>query len=362
MATNKNQHFVPRCYLNAFTRNGENMAINLLNLDRELCISDAPVKNQCSGDYFYGQDHRLEEAIRGVESEYAAAVARIHTPGYKLADSERVVLRIFMLFQYLRTEAASLRSVEMFEGMKNVIDPDMPDFKPSMKEAVQMAMRNFADVMHIIDDLKVCLLHNRTSRPFVTSDDPSVMTNRWHMEDRRVRHKSPGLISCGAIFFLPLSPQVVCMAYDGDVYSVSHEGGWTDLRRDRDVVACNEQQFLNAQANIYFREWEHREWVLICCRAIIKQRLPCHHRVNYAILDRIEGDHKVYRAVKRDEAGDHSEALIHTQSLMPRPTSWPTQLRFRGKGYVYTNGTGAGYIRAAQTSSRSVGGYWKEPA
>lgn len=267
-----------------------------------------------------------------------------------------------MLFQYMRTEAASRRTVEMLDSMNSVIDPDMPDFKPSIKEAVQMAMRNFSSMMHVIGDLKVCLLRNRTSRPFVTSDDPSVMTNRWHMLNPRVQHKSVGMMACGATFFLPLSPRMMCVAYDGDVYNVSHERGWADLRRDRDVVAFNEHQFLNARANIYFREWEHREWVYSSCRSIEKQRLPFRHRVNYAVLDRVEGDHKVYRTVKREEAGnfDHSEALIHTELLMPRPASWPTQLKMRAKGYVYTNGTGAGYIRAAQTSSRGAGGYWRE--
>ena len=75
MATNKNQHFVPRCYLKTFTNNGENRAINLLNLDRQRAIPAAPVKNQCSGDYFYGQDNLLETAIRAVEGGYGDAIA-----------------------------------------------------------------------------------------------------------------------------------------------------------------------------------------------------------------------------------------------------------------------------------------------
>lgn len=109
VATNKNQHFVPRCYLKAFTKDGENLAINLLNLDRQRAIPAAPVKNQCSGDYFYGQDDRLETAIRSVEGSYGNTVARIHAPGYQLTDTDRSVLRTFMLFQHLRTEAASRR-------------------------------------------------------------------------------------------------------------------------------------------------------------------------------------------------------------------------------------------------------------
>lgn len=362
MATNKNQHFVPRCYLKAFTQEGENAAINLLNLDRERCILGAPVKNQCSGDYFYGQDVQLENAIQTVETEYAAAVVRIQKPGYCLTDNDRFVLRIFILFQYMRTEAASRRTVEMFGGMEMVMGQEMADFKPSIKEAVQTAMRIFATGMHLLDDLKVCLVCNKTSRAFVTSDNPAAMTNRWHMEDQRVQHKSPGLMSCGLAFFLPLTPRVMCVAYDGDVYSIPHKGGWVVLRKERDVIAFNEHQFLNAQANIYFREWEDGNWILNSFRTVANRRLPCRHRINYAVLDRVDGSHKVYRTVNREEAGDHTEALIHSEMLMPSPSRWPSQLQWRLKGFVYTNGTGAGYIRAGQTHFRTAGGYWREPA
>lgn len=360
MATNKNQHFVPRCYLKAFTHNGENLAINLLNLDRQRAIPAAPVKNQCSGDYFYGQDDLLECAIRTVETSYAATVARIHNPGYELTNSDRAVLRTFMLFQHLRTEAASRRSVEMLMGMENSIGAPLPGLAPSIKEAVQMAMRAFANKTHLFDDLKVCLVRNRTKRPFVTSDDPAVIANRWHKEDSRVRHKSPGLMSCGTTVFLPVSPRVLCVAYDGDVYSVPHEHGWTDVRKDSDVEAFNEQQFLNALGNVYFGVWHDHHWVLSSYRAVQSRRLNCRHRVNYAVLDGSDEIHKRYRLVERFDAEAHEEAIIHTESLSATPSRWPQQLRWRAKGSVFTNGTGAGYIRAALTLFRGRGGYWRE--
>lgn len=360
MATNKNQHYVPRCHLKPFTLNGENLAINLLNLDRQRAIPSAPVKNQCSGDYFYGQDDLLENAIRFVEGTYAAAVARIHTPQYALTDGDRVVLRTFMLLQHMRTEAASRRSVEMFAGMESSIGEPLPGLIPSIKEAVQIAMRAFADEMHLFDDLKVCLVRNRTRWPLVTSDDPAVVANRWHKEDPRVRHKSPGLMACGTTIFLPLSPRVLCVAYDGDVHSVPHESGWTEVRNERDVEAFNEQQFLNAFNNVYFCDWSDHSWVLSAYRAVQDRRLSSKHRVNYAVLDRVDGTHKRYRVVDRFDSEMHEEAIIHTESLSPTPSRWPTQLRWRAKGSVYTNGTGAGYIRAAQTPFRSVGGYRRE--
>ena len=210
MAINKNQHFVPRCYLRAFTNDGGQRAIHVLNLDRRRAIPGASVRKQCSGDYFYGQDELLEAAIRFVEDGYSSAIARIQCPRYALTEGDKSVLRTFMLFQHMRTEAASTRSVEMFAEMDHSLGSPLPGLKPSIKEAVQIAMRTFADVMHVLDDLKVCLVKNKTKTPFVTSDDPAVVVNRWHKEDARVRGKSPGLTACGTAVFLPLSPRILC--------------------------------------------------------------------------------------------------------------------------------------------------------
>lgn len=358
MATNKNQHFVPRCYLKAFTQNGENLAINLLNLDRQRVIPAAPVKNQCSRDYFYGQDPLLEAAIQGIEGGYAATSARIHAPNYQLTDIDRSMLRMFMQFQHMRTEAASRRYVEMQADMTDAIGTS--DLKPSIKEAVQLSMHAFSEEMHVLEDLKVCLVRNRTSHPFITSDDPVAIANRWYKEDRRVHHKSPGLLSCGTSIFLPLSPRVMCIAYDGDVYSIPHQNGWTEVKRKQDVDAFNEFQLLNASANVYFRDWGDSDWVLSSFRSVQDRRLACRHRLTYAVLDDEVGAHKRYRVVESKDAESHQEALIHTQTLSPTPSKWPTQLQWRAKGSVFTNGTGTGYIRAAEAQFRSTEGYRRE--
>ena len=92
MATNKNQHFVPRCYLRPFTLDSANVAINLFNIDRMKFVERAPVKHQCSRDYFYGEDPALEKALQAEEGLYAAAARDILTPDYTLTDTHRAVL------------------------------------------------------------------------------------------------------------------------------------------------------------------------------------------------------------------------------------------------------------------------------
>src|SRR6185312_2249221 len=76
VASNKNQHFVPRCYLKPFTLNGEGLAISLLNVDQHRLVLTAPVKHQCSGDYFYGKDLQIEKALQHIEGLYANSLTR----------------------------------------------------------------------------------------------------------------------------------------------------------------------------------------------------------------------------------------------------------------------------------------------
>ncbi len=359
MATNKNQHFVPRCYLRPFTLDSANTAINLFNIDRLKFIKGAPVKHQCSGDYFYGEDLALEKALQDTEGAYATALRDILNPGYSLTHSHRGLLRRFWLLQHMRTEAASKRTVEMIAAMGEVIDSEAHNFRLSIREAVQEAMLAFVEYMDVLDDLKICLLRNRTSIPFITSDDPAVLTNRWHLQDKRTRGLSFGLRSAGNLMLLPLSPKVLCLGCDGDVYSIPHNNGWVDVRHDADIQALNQHQYLNCRANIFVHDSAHAQEVHEAFSRVALLRPNARHAIHYAVIDRSEGEYTRYRVIDRSLAGNHQEALIHNQAVHTHPSAWPRQLQWRPKGMVFTNGTGVGYVRRAEAELRFSEGFQK---
>lgn len=362
MATNKNQHFVPRCYLRPFSIDSANVAINLFNIDRKKFIEFAAVKHQCSKSYFYGEDLLLEKALQPMEGLYASVLKEVLAPGYRLTDVHRDFFRQFWLLQYVRTEAASRRAVEMNEEMGEVIGLEADEFRLSINDAVQMAMRTFVEKMHAVDDLKVCLIRNRTKTPFFTSDDPAVLTNKWHLKDRRTKRISFGLQSAGNILLLPLSPTVLCLGYDGHVYSVPNRHGWVDVRHNVDICAINEHQFLNCRANIFVRDAAHAQIVQDTFASVEPRRPVSRHVINYAVLDQDEKDYKRYQVVDRDEAGDHREALVHSQTIHGQPSVWPRQIRWRERGFVYTDGSAAGYVRRALVETRPLDGFRKELA
>ena len=138
MPSNKNQHFVPRCHLRPFTKDGAKQAINLFNIDRMQFVENAALKSQCSRDYFYGTDQLLENALRTMEVGYGRLMSEIVHPAYRLIDAHRVLLRRFWLLQHLRTEAVSLRTLEMQEAVRATLGASVEEFRSTIRETVGM--------------------------------------------------------------------------------------------------------------------------------------------------------------------------------------------------------------------------------
>jgi hypothetical protein len=354
MATNKNQHFVPRCYLRPFTLEGGNSAINLYNIDRGRFIERAPVKNQCSGDYFYGQDRQFEAAIQSVESAYAGVLREILNLGCKLTQEHYDVLRIFWMLQNLRTEAASRRAVEMAADTVEVMGEEGNRFRLKIKDAVQLAMSAFADSMNVVMDLKVCLIKNTTDVPFITSDDPAVLTNRWYLDGPKTRGMSFGMRDAGALLLLPLSPKICCICYDSDVYSIASENSWVSVRNKSDIHALNEFQILHCRANLFLRDESYAEQLHESVVKVKARRIENRHFINYAVFDGVEaGMHRRYKIVDKETFKSYPDGLMHFQTVHPRPSAWPSFLLRKSKGVAYYNGTGIGYVRKAHVEVSS---------
>lgn len=364
MATNKNQHFVPKVYLRPFTKDGAGRAINVFNTDREELFPNAPVKGQCAGNYFYGEDPTLERAIHFFETSYGTVVQRLERSPAALCELDKNVLRRFWLLQYLRTEAAATRSVEMFARMGTDTGMDLHEFRLNIRDAVRMAMRTCAETMILgsVDDLSVCVLRNHTNTPFITSDDPAIGRNRWHERFSRSPGGVGGFRSAGFIFLLPISPRLLCLGYDRDVYSVVSKAGFANVTSIADVERLNTHQYLNCRANLYVHSQDDVPNVAAGYRAIKAERPQARWKINYAVQDNANAVSGYGRFIIVDPAHlpDRGNVLIHTQAVYPTVSAWPNLLRWHMNGQVFTNGTGVGYVRRAYAEAE--GGFWKEPA
>src|SRR5690606_21086882 len=150
----------------------------------------------------------------------------------------------------------------------------------------------FATEMDIVSDLKACLIKNKSKVPFVSSDDPAIMANRWHQSDNRAIGMGFGLGSSGLLGFLPLSENILFLVYDGDVYSIPNREGWAICKNDSDVRAFNQFQYFNCRANIFVRNAECENEVASSLGEALPHRPIARHRINYAVLDSTEGEYK----------------------------------------------------------------------
>ncbi len=349
MASNKNQHYVPQCYLRAFTEHGDGVRINLFNIDSKREILLVPARHQCSGNFFYGTDAELEAAIQLLERNYAKVLRHIVQGSYFLTDEDSDLLRRFWLFQYLRSEAASRRSVEVLNAATDAMGITGAEYRAEIKRAVLHAMQTFAEHMDIMDDMSTCLVRNDSGTPFITSDDPAILTNRLHLECLPRLGKSFGLRQSGNVMILPLTPSILFLGFDRNIYTVRDKKGWCSLKRADDTRAYNQHQMLNCRANLFFRENDYSSEVGIEFAKIADRRPPARHRIHTLIFDRSEGDHDFYRVVEPEEAREQGEMMVHIEAVYPAPTRWPFHLGLRPKGIVFTNGTGAGYLRSPES-------------
>ncbi len=345
MATNKNQHFVPKAHFKPFTLNSDGAAINLFNVDSMRVVANAPVKNQCSRDYFYGKDQRLDDAIQAVEGRYASCITEL-SAGAKLSDVHELVLRRFAYLQHLRTEAVAKVAAQQSIAMSEFAElNDIPSLRDATLSAVQVAMSHFAETMEWVDDLKVRIIRNKTNVPFLTSDDPSILVNRFYSASRKTIGLSFGCIHAGAVFFLPLTPTLSAVLFDGDIYSIVHCSGFVDLTSVGDVWACNELQALHCACNIYFTGNIAETDLKTLFEGVSDRRVMSKFEVFKAALESSDGNVSTY--VVRDDVGPDvcDEALIHIKSVRPKVVRWPSFLKFRNPKVGYFNDSQAGYIR-----------------
>ena len=192
--------------------------------------------------------------------------------------------------------------------------------------------------------VKVCLVINKTSMPFITSDDPVAFTSMFHAE--KLHSDRFGFGSTGALFFLPLSPRLLLLCYDGDAYILTGKSrGVISLSKERDVRACNELQYLNAAHAIYFSDWQQRNELHQEFNAIHPRRKRFKPDFDRFVPEgsMLEGER--YRRLDRGEKSTADRMMLSFSFPQILPSNWILPLRFRRNIRSFYNGSAAGYVR-----------------
>jgi hypothetical protein len=357
MPSHKNQHFVPRCHLAPFTVGYAGAAINVFNVGLQKGIRNAPVKGQCSKSYFYGKDLSIEKILQGGEELYGRLLRDIMSPNYSLTDSDSLLIKRFICLQNSRTEMAAQRRALATGDMRDAIFSTRAvkeEIDLSENAIIVESLRTCVRSWYIVDDLKVCLLKNKTNHSFITSDDPAIVTNRLYIQ--KMKQQKFGLGSAGTLLILPLTPRICALCFDGDVYSVTNTGGWAVLNKISDILAMNEQQYLKCGSNIYFPKWDELPRIAAGFRDIAGRRLA--QPWDLIVADFVAADEfrETFKVVPRDEATRARRSMVNLSLVYPAPCRWPSVIRYRLNPFGFTNGSSVGLIRKCVTETYILGG------
>lgn len=346
----KSNHFVPKSHFKPFSLNKDGKAINLLHIQSSKLIENAPIKNQCAKDYFYGKDGTLERIFQDVEGAYSTIVKKVEEGNLNLSQDDLDELRDFSYFQYSRTEHAIRRTQIAFSDIDAMVYEGRPEQKQvpdeSEEDLVRGAIRRFSQTRQIIADLKTCIILNKTEHNFVTSDDPAILANRF-ASNQPFGKNGAGLTSAGAMIFMPITPKHCIFAYDAGIYTLPDKIGCvvTTTKID-DITAINELQFLKAYKNIYFVDWEQRNAILSAFNIVNPDRPEKWFKLHYAVLDREDKNSRWFRAVHtKEERLAADRAIINIELKHPEPKHWCSKIKFRQTRRYIDTKSGAGLIR-----------------
>ena len=276
--TRKNHHFVPKFYFRMFSKDQKSICV--LNRATGQAYFRAPLKNQASKDWFYGNDE-AETALGQIEGHASAAFKRLlesRDPGG--LDEETVTWILgHITLQRARTQAARdagqpladrFTQLEMeaaigsAEGVTEEQRAEMLAAVPLIQAdpvaaqglEMHVALEN---CLSLVDLLPVFLV-NRTNRPFIFGDSPSVFYNAYLREVKLrgvLGFETPGLL-----VFLPLGEQLSLMLVDTGAYRLRGARDNRILVRDlTDVAAVNKLQLHAASDCAYFADPAHAGYV-----------------------------------------------------------------------------------------------------
>lgn len=341
----KSQHYVPKVYLRNFSDSAHRKTVCLYNIVGNRLVCGAPIKSQCASNYLYGADD-LEHHLSDIEGKYATWVSHgiLADPPTFIRDVD-MFLQFFISIQYMRTAAQIARmqaSMALMVELSNL--PDDNEFRTVLSdtEVARMNVSHAVEMRRTISDLRMTLLKNGTSAPFLTCDNPVILTNRLHIQ--RLGRTNFGLGNAGAILYFPLSPIVALLLYDKDVYSVDKKNRiWTELRRLDDIHALNKMMYLNANENLYFNNRD-----VFCAEefeGVSGRRLSDYQKGR--IMQKIGEDESGSFYAEVDERPEADSYIIGVSQAHPLVDHWPKFFRFRHGAFAYDNSTAAGLMRAA---------------
>ncbi|WCE09465.1 DUF4238 domain-containing protein [Pseudomonas sp. JBR1] len=271
MTSRKNHHFVPQFYFRYFSQ--DNSSINGIIKSNGKIINEAPIKNQASKAWFYGESAEPEKILGEIENRCSQPLRKIiESKNFDTLNAEdQESILTWVLLQRSRTNSARLMNRDYLDKLaqlwfeasinkNNDFDEEVKQTALDLKEHIgvdpvqlqYILMHTALDNTQSISDLAPLLLLNKTNRPYIFSDNPVVFYNaRYHQVKHRgvLGYESPGLM-----IFYPINSEICLLLLDAKCYTPRkiRDGNIVHLRELSQIREINRLQIYAASNCIYF--------------------------------------------------------------------------------------------------------------
>jgi hypothetical protein len=288
MANKENQHYVPKFYLRFFSQENNLKEIGIYNIVSGFSFDKAPIKGQAYKPYFYGKDLTIEEWLSKSENItsffFKDIIAHSSLPPNSINYKEPL-LKFVLLFE-LRNPVEA----ENFEDSFNLFIakfPDItkipPDYKIKFNNPALIKLSLLDKALACCKDLKLKLLLNGTSKPFITSDNPMIKYNQF-LERHKYYAGICGFGTKGLQIFIPISCGHMLVFYDSSIYKIGNKkDNAVFIVEENDIDQLNLLQCLNAYQIVFYNHFTNSDYIRKLMDKASKYQKP-----NQAIIEEVD--------------------------------------------------------------------------
>jgi len=334
MVKNKNQHYVPASYFRLFSINKK--TICTFNIPNNSFIEHATIKGQCSKDYFYSKNTKIEETfswLEGLANQKIRLIIQNKSLNF-LSNEEIEHLKSHILFQHGRTKHAKDKENDMANYILDLFKPKIySDAKEAGKDISWKSIKNtkiklnssytlFTSMMSgiLLSDLNVCLLKNHSKIDFIFSDNPVVFFNSFF--NKKYPYSTTGIASTGLQIFYPINSKFMLFLYDPNYYDIK---GSFKISKTKDIQRLNGLQILNCDTNIYFEKFTMKDKIFEKYNQL-KSNIP-KEKNEYGIMGSRIAEDGTYRELLRTSSPKINYNLEKLSFLKHKKNDAPYRVR-----------------------------------
>ena len=281
MAERKYNHYVPKFYLANFS--GNKRFIDKCILSSGKIIRSASIKTTAGQDYLYGEDGIIEEAFCQLEGYWDGVIKRIiQTEQIPINGEDYERLLHFFILSENRTLARANNNLEAWSDLYKMIakllkengeivlsDETISAISANSPIPNLQDLKNDMLLMNICADLRMDLIKNISSLPFITSDHPVVKYNQLFMSHSYYRPYAYGQMGIQSLF--PISSSLCLVLFDPIPYRLHYYYGNKFIINDPIIIRSINRLIAGyANQEIYFSPTTSDQTV----NKILSQRKP----------------------------------------------------------------------------------------